>query len=106
MSVFRNAAEPDPGPGAEAQLAQSAQLARPPEVPTAIPSGLDAGLAASLADLKQSYVNAAKIQSEEARQNAIRHAMTTAKIAENTPRTSVNFVDHDPQAYQTGNADL
>jgi hypothetical protein len=106
MTVFRNNAEPDPMPATTAQLdQQAAELAgKQPGPRVAFATGQDAGLSQSLADLRKGYENAAKVQSEAGQQAALNRAMVDAQIDENTPHPSVNFVDHRPEQYVTGDS--
>jgi len=105
VSVFRNNnSESDPMPAATAQLEQSAELAGRPRSKAATFTGQDAGLSQSLADLRKGYENAAHVQTEESRQHAINRALVDAQIDANVPRTSVNFVDHRPEQYVTGDS--
>lgn len=105
MTVFRSDLEPDPTPGAVNQITESGELAKPELAKTTF-TGQDAGLAQSLADLRQGYERAAKIQSEGDRQAAIQRAMVDAKIKENTPSTAVEFIGHKPEQYQAGDSSL
>ncbi len=104
MTVWRRNAEPDPGPATIAQIDQSSELAGKRPGPRAILTGQDAGLSQSLADLRDGYRNAAKIQSDQDQQAAIQRTNVAAQIKENVPTPGVNFVGHGSEQYETGDS--
>src|SRR6266542_5278188 len=86
MTVFRANSEIDPMPATTAQIdQQAAQLAGKQAGPRATFTGQDAGLSQSLNHLRNGYVNAAKVQSEQNQQAAIQRASVDSQIAANTP---------------------
>ncbi len=105
MTVFRANSEIDPMPATTAQIdQQAAQLAGKQAGPRATFTGQDAGLSQSLNHLRNGYVNAAKVQSEQNQQAAIQRASVDSQIAANTPATGVEFIGHRPEQYEAGDS--
>ncbi len=104
MTTFRDNREADPMAGSAEQIAKSATFARTPQGPYASrQTGQDAELSKSVADLKQSYLDAAKFQGGQEQQAAIHLANANAQIDANTPAFGAEIFNHRPEQYEVGN---